>query len=432
MTLRIAIKKLASTCMAKWLWLSLLALLLLGLMDVRVASAQQLVWTRQFGTLNDDFAVGVAVYGSSVYVVGSTFGVLPGQTNKGYHDAFVRKYDAYGNLKWTRQFGTPSNDVARGVAVYGSSVYVVGSTSGAFPGQTNKGSIDAFVRKYDAYGNLKWTQQFGTPSFDEVGGVAVYGSSIYVVGTTYGIFSGQTSKGEGDAFVRKYDAYGNLKWTRQFGTPSNDFAEGVAVYGSSVYVVGSTFGVLPGQTNKGGYDAFVRKYDAYGNVKWTRQFGTSGEDYAYGVAVYGSSVYVVGRTMGAFSGQTSKGVGDAFVRKYDAYGNVKWTRQFGTSSDDLAVGVAVYSSSIYVVGITEGAFSGQTSKGVGDAFVRKYDAYGNVKWTRQFGTSAEDDASSVAVNYSGVYVAGDTEGALPGQTKIGWGGSDAFVCKYAL
>ena len=49
---------------------------------------------------------------------------------------------------WTRQFGTESADLASGVAVDGKgSVYLAGSTQGAFPGHANLGGIDVFIAK---------------------------------------------------------------------------------------------------------------------------------------------------------------------------------------------------------------------------------------------------------------------------------------------
>ena len=68
-----------------------------------------------------------------------------------------------------------------------------------------------------------------------------------------------------------------------------------------------------------------------------------------------------------------------------------WTRQFGSSRSEVARGIAVDASGAYVGGKTEGALAGQASLGNGDAFVRKYDPEGKELWTRQFGSSAEDD-----------------------------------------
>jgi len=72
----------------------------------------------------------------------------------------------------------------------------------------------------------------------------------------------------------------------QFGTPGNDDARPVAVDGDGyVYVAGYTPGVLRGQTSAGGNDALVRQYLPNGSEGWTRQFGSSDDDFAYGLAV---------------------------------------------------------------------------------------------------------------------------------------------------
>lgn len=227
---------------------------------------------------------------------------------------------------------------------------------------------------------------------------------------------------------------GDVEWVRQFGSSgnNNDYAYDVAVDAAgNVYVAGKTFGMLPEQTDVSwGGDAFVRKYDGEGNEIWTKEFGTSGGDYADCVAVDASgNVYVAGETEGALPGQSSSGYYDAFVRRYDGFGNELWTRQFGSSTDDYAWGVAVDASgNIYVAGETYGALPGQTWLGGEDAFVRKYDDFGNEIWTRQFGSSGGDFARGVAVDASGnVYVAGYTGGALPGQTSSG--GDDVFIMK---
>ncbi len=344
-------------------------------------------------------------------------------------DVFLRKYDAAGNELWTREFGTPGNDQSGGVAVDGAgNVYVAGRVGGALPGQTFQGgNIDAFLRKYDAAGNELWTREFGTAA-DESGGPAVDGAgNVYVVGTTSGTLPGQTSASGEDAFVRKYDAAGNELWTRQFGAPGS-FTVGLiraADFAGNVYVAGYTGGALPGQTFAGGFtDAFVRKYDAAGNELWTREFGTAGGESAGGVAVDGAgNVYVGGNTNGTLPGQTSAGGFDTFLRKYDAAGNELWTREFGTPDEDVGGLLALDAAgNAYVEGRVGAIASGTTN-----VFVRKYDPAGNVVWISQFGSQVTD-AGGVAVDGSGnVYAAGTTNGTLPGQTSAG--GNDPFVLK---
>src|SRR5262249_29186061 len=161
-------------------------------------------------------------------------------------------------------------------------------------------------------------------------------------------------------------------------------------------------GALPGQTNAGSSDAFVRKYDSSGNVLWTTQFGTSSFDQAIGLALDASAnVYVTGFVVGALPGQTSAGATDAFVRAYDSSGNILWPGEFGTASWDPGQGIAVDTTGVYGTGWASGALPGKPFAGITDPFVEKYDLNGNLLGPRQFGTSAQDQPTAVAADGAG-------------------------------
>ena len=385
-------------------------------------------WTRQFGTTASDVGFGVATDASgNVYVTGTTTGALEGP-NAGSFDAFLRAYDPIGDVLWTRQFGTAANDIAYGAATDADgNVYVAGVTLGALEG-VSEGEQDAFLRAYDPDGVPVWTRQFGTSSGDYAYGVATdTNGHIYVTGHTRGDLEG-TNAGNEDAFLRAYDPNGTELWTRQFGTTASDVSLGVATDASgNVYVTGTTTGALEGPY-AGNVDGFVRAYDPNGTALWTRQFGTGGGDYAYGVATdTNGNVYVTGSTNGVLEG-TNAGESDAFLRAYDPNGTELWTRQFGTTASDVGLGVATDANGhLYVTGYTLGALEA-TNRGGFDAFLRAYDPSGTPLWTRQFGTTTFDRASSVATDTSGhVYVTGITDGALEGTSS---GGDDAFLRSY--
>ncbi len=382
-------------------------------------------WIRQFGTDSTDLVFAAGADASGAYIAGYTIGAFPGETNAGYIDAFLGKYNSDGTAAWVHQLGSSAIDIAGAVAAAASGVYVAGSTEGVLPGQTGAGGPDAFLRKYDRAGAVAWTLQFGTPAGDSALAVAADPSGVYVAGGTGGTFPGQTRAGDYDAYLQKYDPNGTLVWTRQFGTVAGDDARAVAADGSGAYVAGLTTGTFPGQTSAGGADAYLQKYDQDGTLIWTRQFGTSGTDEPRGLAADGSGAYVAGLTDGTLPGQVNAGSQDAFLWKFDGSGNDAWTREFGTSATDIANGVAITGSHVYVVGYTQGTFPGQVSGG-DDAFLRKYDADGNVTWMHQFGTPTSDSGDGVAANGSRVYVAGYTFGTFPGETNFG-GGTDAFI-----
>ena len=102
------------------------------------------------------------------------------------------------------------------------------------------------MRKYDFGGNVLWTRQFGTVAGDAVEGIVAGSTGVYVVGYTIG---GGISGDSTDAFVRRYDASGNMLWMRRFGTPRNDFAEAITADTTGVYVAGSTSGDLDSRSS---------------------------------------------------------------------------------------------------------------------------------------------------------------------------------------
>src|SRR5437867_3919133 len=244
--------------------------------------------------------------------------------------------------RWIRQFGTSAYDEAHAVAADASRIYVAGIT-GNPPG--------VFLRKYDLDGNLVWSQLgAGGDIFPQA--VAVDDSGVYVAGY---IQFPQDPSLNADAFLWKYDLDGNVVWIRTFGTPETDYANAVAGDASSVAVNESSVyvgGVID-------VDAFLRKYDPDGNVVWTRRFSSQNGVGTYAVAFTGFSDYVAGYTQGALSNETSAGGYDAFVRKYDTDGTELWTHQFGTSGNDFAWGAAADRSSVYVAGVTDGTLPGQ-------------------------------------------------------------------------
>ncbi len=195
-------------------------------------------------------------------------------------------------------------------------------------------------------------------------------------------------------------------------------------------MTGYTGGGLDGNTNAGSDDLFVVKYNSSGTKQWTKQLGTSSNDYANGVATDSSgNVYVTGYTGGGLDGNTNAGSDDLFVVKYNSSGTKQWTKQLGTSSNDYANGVATDSSgNVYVTGYTGGGLDGNTNAGSDDLFVVKYNSSGTKQWTKQLGTSVNDQTNGVATDSSGnVYVTGGTYGGL-GNTSAG--GLDLFVVKY--
>ena len=338
--------------------------------------------TQLLGTSSNDFGYGVKTDSSNnIYVTGRTYGGLDGNTSAGSSDIFLVKYNSSGTKQWTKQLGTSSGEWGDSVTSDSSgNIYVTGDTRGGLDGNTSSGGGDIFLVKYNSSGTKQWIKQLGTSDFDKGYDVTTDSSgNIYVTGDTRGGLDENTSSGSFDIFLVKYNSSGTKQWTKQLGTSSSDGGVGVTTDSSgNIYVTGYTSGGLDGNTSAGSSDIFLVKYNSSGTKQWTQQLGTSADDWAFGVTVDSSNnIYVTGETQGGLDGNTNSGNSDIFLVKYNSSGTKQWTKQLGTSSEEVAYGVTVDSSdNIYVTGYTTGELDGNTNAGNLDIFLMKFNSDG--------------------------------------------------------
>ena len=270
----------------------------------------------------------------------------------------------------------------------------------------------------EATASVDWVRQVGTASDDFSLGVSIDSTGAsYVASFSYGELPGQTDRGDGDAALHAIDAVGNVTWVRQFGTRREDIAVQTAVDATGVYVLGTTEGKLgPSSTRTGDDDAFLRKYSLTGDQLWTVQFGTRRADRADDLVIDGSNAYVLGDTFGQFPGFDRRGYGgDIFLAALDLDdGSIAWARQFGTRRGENSWGVAIDASGLYTIGGTDGTFPGQRRRGDGDIVVHRFTTDGTRTWVRQFGTTQTDGGFGIAVGPEGLFVGGTTEGEFRG------------------
>jgi len=386
----------------------------------------------------------------NLYMVGTFTGSLTFGANTlssaGLEDIYVAKYSlALGGLQWLQRAGGAGADVATGVVVNSRGVFVTGYFNGATSTLgatvlTGTGATTAFVTRLTDSGNagsFAWAYGLGGPGGSRALGVAANGASVYVAGDFTDTISSSSqslgSAGGTDGFLTRLTDAGptaTFDWLTALGGPQNDGATGVAVQGSSLYVVGSfsgqaTLGSIPVISN-GGTDLYVTKLTDIGALStsiWAQTGGSSlTDDYATAVATQGTGVYVTGSfgsttALGAFP-LTSAGGMDGFVTKLTdvgATGSFSWARRLGGPAADQATAVAVRGTAVYVAGQFSGTASGfgttsLTSAGLTDLFVARFtdqSTISSVNWAQQAGGSAADAALSVAVNSTGrVYTAG--------------------------
>lgn len=398
------------------------------------------LWQRQVGTSEDDALYAIARQGSSLYAAGTTKGRLPdAPTDSAQGDGYIIKLDTSGQVQWQKQLGTAGTDEWRGIATDSSgNFYVVGFTDGTFPGQTKAGGdSDAVIARIKADGSLDWLRQFGSTGADFLVAVAVDSSgAAYAAGSTYGPLPGQTLRGSSDAFVVKFRADGTQESLTQFGSPKDDALTSIASDGQGGFYLGgwATDAVAAGQAALGGRDAALYRFVPGSGVAWGIQLGSAADDELQALAVgSGGAVYIGGRTAGGFAGQAPLGRIDGFVASVDgSSGSVRWTRQLGTLFEDEIFGLIPQAQGgVIAAGYVGLALPGAAYQGGKDAAFFRLASDGSTEWATQLGTAGEDILRGAAENPQvGAFAVGTTNSTIQGQLALGK--TDAFVGSYRL
>jgi hypothetical protein len=390
--------------------------------------------TQQVRTNFHEDAHGVAFDAAgNYYVAGNSSGNLPGKTSQGMNDWIVMKYSGAGALLWQTQLGDIGDDIVTGVATDGSSYeYAVGYTNRSVKWSFTGGRADGMIAKLDSAGNVLWTQLIGTAGDDYIQAVAVDANhNVYVAGATTGSLGGP-NQGGSDAWVAKYDPSFNRVWVAQLGGAGDQIAYGVAVDSSgNVFIAGSTTTAITGSATYlgGAHDAFFAKYSSAGSLMWASEVGTSSDDSAYAIALDSAgNPIVAGSTTGGYGYQPQGGI-DAWVGKYTAaYGSYLWARLLGSPTDEWVTGVAVDASgNVYITGPNNGPLYSNYQGGY-DVFLAKYNSSGARLWIKNYGGPTDDVANAVAVYSSTIAVVGSTTGSLGRDSSAG---KDVFLASFA-
>lgn len=377
---------------------------------------------------------------TNIYLVGDTFGAFNGQTNKGGQDYYVCKYSSDGVLLWTRIDGNSSDQRACSVVTDTNGyVYVGGETRGSLHGCTNAGDWDIFLVKYTSEGTRLWTKMLGSSAFDGGGGVAMDKEGrLFIGGYTLGAFDGQTNAqpGHPNAFLCRLTTDGDRLWTRIWGCAAGNSAGGIDFGASNIYVGGNAFGSYDGQTNvcEGTADLCLSKFDYDGNRLWTRIWGSASNDDGGTITVdYKENIYVQGSTYGSYHGQTNAGGLDACVSKFDSNGNRIWTRIWGTTNYDCA-GEVHADHGLLVSGASYGSFDGQTNRGSCDNFLTRMTLDGNRHWTRFWGGASFDTPKGGGGQESSgnLFIGGGSRGSYDFATNVAPPNEDICLTKWIV
>ena len=348
----------------------------------------------------DDTAAGVAIApDGAVWIAGSA-------VTDGVSVAFLHRYAPGGALELELPLDDGTDQTVRDLTIDGEGfLYLAGAGGG-----------DAWVARYDDGGAQQWRYDRDTKGYVEISATAV------AVGPSGTWACGVERDDEGDAgldaWLVRLDDAGAVAWEERVpGEPEEDaYAFGIAEVGPGSVVVGG------GQTRPGsGLDAWLRRYDADGEVVWT-VFEAGDEDFTdqrvrdLAVDPRGEIVVTGVREVG-----TDQLV---WTRRYAADGTEVWTRTWGGPGMITGGGRSVALTDAGDVIITgEVGIRGDGT----NIFVRRYTADGNFEqWTSFYGGEA-------MLNDLGLSVAAAPDGSIyaSGQTTVLGQGNDVWLRKLA-
>ena len=237
-------------------------------------------------------------------------------------DIYIQKLDANGNLIWAKSMGGTGDDYAKSVTTDAlGNVYTTGwfrDNVDFDPGVgtlnlISAGMADIYIQKLDANGNLLWVQSMGgsgddygqSITTDALGNVYTTGYFDTIVDFDPGVGTlNLVSAGASDIYIQKLDANGNLLWAQSMGASSSDHGLSITTDTlGNVYTTGyflDTVDFDPGLStlnlvSAGGFDIFIQKLDANGNLIWVKSMGNTLSDVGTSITIDPSgNVYTTG------------------------------------------------------------------------------------------------------------------------------------------
>lgn len=314
------------------------------------------------------------------------------------NSAFIVRLKADGTFMWKYVFPSDASSTGEYISSLAATPdggFVAGgkaiSESGFFTG-TQKGGTKAFIFKFDKNGNIKWRKVLQGSKSNIISALAVNSDGdIYatcVTMSTDGDFSGirfNKIRTENTVLL-KLNKKGNLDWAEYLqGSGKSEFNT-LAVTDDGGCVVGGTFTIYKRADgiytmNYGKRDGYVLRYNAKGQVCWSRLIGGADDDSVLGIACINGGFAVVGQSKSStedFQGYKVGGGSDGYILYLNDEGKTTATVRLNGAQDDSAMDVAVLSDgSIAIAGWTKSddqAFNGSNAKKQYMGYVSRYTA----------------------------------------------------------
>jgi hypothetical protein len=305
-------------------------------------------WSKNYGGPQDDYLHSMTPSNDGGFVLcGYSFSFDSGSQNP-----WLIKTDSSGIVQWYRTYRI--GYTFRSIVQASDGGYALAGAGGLW------------LMKIDNVGNILWTKEYDMVGNNEISSIVHTADGGYVLG-------GYQQLPNSDAWYAKTDAYGNLQWSRTWGSP--DAQESIT---SLISTSDGGFAFLAwiaqgAWTSFEDYVALV-KIDLFGNVQWSRTFGSAGcEDYL-------SSLVQTSDGGFALAGYRRYSHSDQnfWLIKTNSLGVEQWSKTFGYSFHEAAHSVIATKDGGYML------VGYQSTPSSSYAWIVKTDSSGNLEWSKGY------------------------------------------------
>ncbi len=297
------------------------------------------------------------------------------------------------DILWTKTFGGSVNDFGQCIQITSDSGFIIVGYTFSF----GLNQSDVWLLKINPSGDTLWTKTFDFGSYDAGFFVQKTNDLGYIItGMTHSAGTGE------DILIVKTDQSGNMVWSKKYGEVSDDCAWCVDKTSDNGYIIAGY------SSSSGNRDLWLLKTNGSGDTLWSKKFGGSGSEEGRSVIQCSDKGFIIV----GFTNSYGAGNFDLYIIKTDSLGNLKWSKTYGGTGDDMGYSVKKVSGGGYViVGNTYSYGFGES-----DIWILRINDTGDTLWTRTFGDMGWDWGYSVFENPDkGFIIAGST--SLTGGTE---------------
>lgn len=346
----------------------------------------QVIWQKTYDAGDFEYpAKVITISDTSLLICGNKI-----NTVNGSYDILLIKTDSFGNIIWQKLYGESGDDISVSAFETPDKNYLVIGSTNSFSKMAN--DYDIYLLKLSVNGDTLYTKTVGTDSTYEraYSSIITSDNNILVVGTIQSF-----SDGILNMLVIKMDHSGNIIWQKTFG---GDVVE----IGESVLETADNGFLITGETTSFGITTpfysnvyFVRT-DANGDSLWTRYYGNTWDDFARSIIAVDDNSYIVS----GWYATNGAGVSDFYALRIQDNGDTVWTHLYGGFGYEYSFDIVKTENDDFIlIGNTNSSGAGSY-----DIYLVNIDSSGDTIWTKTFGSSIYENAIGSLKSDDGDYI----------------------------